>query len=326
MSDRCSDCDRYPSRRHVMGAAAALGAGLMLPRGLQAAPAPTGETLVQQLYGSLNQTQRAAICFGFDDPLRSKVNANWHIVKQRIAQTFNADQQDLIRQIFMSLHSEQYAKSVLGQVEHDNKGGLGACAVALFGTPGAPGSGKFEFVLTGRHVTRRCDGDSVTGAAFGGPIFYGHAARSDTESPRHEDNIYWYQAKTANEVFAALDPKQRELALSTAHRRERGTQTVDLSGEQVGIPVSELSADQQGLVRKTLSDLLAPFRKSDADEAMRMIDAAGGPAKLHMAFFSNQDVGGDGVWDVWQVQGPNMVWYFRGKPHVHTWVNIADPV
>lgn len=33
----------------------------------------------------------------------------------------------------------------------------------------------FEFVLTGRHCTRRCDGDSVEGAAFGGPLFYGHA-------------------------------------------------------------------------------------------------------------------------------------------------------
>jgi hypothetical protein len=28
------------------------------------------------------------------------------------------------------------------------------------------------------------------------------------------------------------------------------------------------------------------------------------------------------VWDVWQIEGPNMLWYFRGAPHVHCWVNI----
>ena len=51
----------------------------------------------------------------------------------------------------------------------------GGSSVAIFGEPG---SGKFQFVLTGRHCTRRCDGDSVEGAAFGGPLFYGHAAKS----------------------------------------------------------------------------------------------------------------------------------------------------
>jgi hypothetical protein len=27
---------------------------------------------------------------------------------------------------------------------------------------------------------------------------------------------------------------------------------------------------------------------------------------------------------VWQLEGPNMVWYFRGDPHVHVWVNVRD--
>jgi len=33
-------------------------------------------------------------------------------------------------------------------------------------------------------------------------------------------------------------------------------------------------------------------------------------------------VGNDGVWDVWQLESPTMVWYFRGSPHVHVWVNL----
>ena len=62
----------------------------------------------------------------------------------------------------------------------------------------------------------------------------------------------------------------------------------------------------------------------DADEAMKLVEA-GGVENLHLAFYKNQDLGNDGVWDVWQVEGPHMVWYFRGAPHVHTWVNIKDP-
>ena len=80
----------------------------------------------------------------------------------------------------------------------EDGGGLGAYSVAVFGEPGA---GKFEFVLTGRHCTARCDGDSVEGAAFGGPIFYGHASRSFNETPDHPDNVYWFQALRANEVW-----------------------------------------------------------------------------------------------------------------------------
>ena len=37
-------------------------------------------------------------------------------------------------------------------------------------------------------------------------------------------------------------------------------------------------------------------------------------------------MGKDEIWDVFQIEGPNMVWYFRGKPHVHTWLHIKDHV
>jgi hypothetical protein len=43
-----------------------------------------------------------------------------------------------------------------------------------------------------------------------------------------------------------------------------------------------------------------------------------------MAFYKNHDIGNDGVWDVWQIEGPAMLWYFRGEPHVHTWVHVRQ--
>jgi hypothetical protein len=174
-------------------------------------------------------------------------------------------------------------------------------------------------------VTRRCDGDSVEGAAFGGPIFYGHQAGSDDEErPDHPDNVYWYQSKRANEVFQMLDGKQRSVALVDRLRREHATETVKLTGlktGQPGIPLRDLSRDQRDHVRKVMADLLAPFRKADADEAMKLVEANGFD-DLHLAFSKSGDLGGDGVWDVWQIEGPAMLWYFRGSPHVHSWVNI----
>ncbi len=291
---------------------------------LVAAPPKTAtpETLVTTLYKSLTEQQRAAVAFPFDHPLRLKVDNNWHITDKKISQFFTPDQQAMIKEIFMAIHSPEYAETVYKQVEHDSaKEGFGGSSIALFGEPGR---GKFEFVLTGRHCTRRCDGDSVEGAAFGGPIFYGHAAQGFHEKPDHPGNAYWYQAKRANEVFKMLDGKQRKLALLGEGREEKGTDTVKLTGQKTGLPgtpMTELTRDQKDMVRKVMADVLAPFRKQDADEAMKLVEENGFD-HLHMAFYQNQDVGKDGVWDVWQIEGPAMLWYFRGDPHVHTWVHI----
>jgi hypothetical protein len=350
-SRNCPDCTPFTRRDFLKGTVAgaatvaAAGAGMMglggMPRIASAAEAlipkvSASESLVAQFYKTLSDQQKKVICFGFDHPLRSKVDNNWFIIddeKGRIKTLLNKDQQQMVRDIFRGLHSEEYADKVIEQVESDNKEdgeGFNSCAVAMFGEPGQ----KFEFVFTGRHVTRRCDGNSVVGEGFGGPIFYGHAAHGFNEKANHPDNIYWFQGLQANEVYKALDGKQRKIALRQDPRPEKHTETVALSRSAkslTGMPVSELSADQKGLVRKVMADLLAPFRKSDSDRAMAMIEA-GGFDNLHMSFYNtfpdgkSADIGDDGVWDVWQLEGPNMIWYFRGSPHVHTWVHVREPV
>ncbi len=289
----------------------------------QAAKSGKSETLVQQFAKTLTEAQRAKVWFPFDDRKRTLVDNNWHIVDEKLGSFFTKDQQAMVREIFLGLHSPEYAEKVMQQVVHDSgKAGFEDSSVALFGEPA---SGKFEFVLTGRHCTRRCDGDSVEGAAFGGPIFYGHAAKSFNEEADHAGNVYWYQAKRANAVFQMLDGKQREKALLARGREETGNDTVKLQGKNAnieGLAVADMTKDQREGVHGVMRDLLAPFRKEDTDEAMKFIEATGFE-KLHMAFYKSGDIGNDGVWDVWQIEGPNMVWYFRGAPHVHVWVNIA---
>ena len=315
----CPDCD-HSGRREFLKTAALGTAGIAVA-GAASRFTGSSETVVTSLHSSLTPQQKAKMAFPFDHPLRSQVDNNWMITPMKIAEFFTADQQAMIEEIFKGLHNPEFIDKVMYHVQED-AGGLGNYSVALFGTPG---TGAFEFVLAGRHCTVRCDGDSVAGAAFGGPIFYGHASQRFDEAPDHPKNVYWYQAKRANQVFQALSGKQREAALLGDPREEKATATVALKkkGDRIpGLPVSDMTRDQRELVDKVLADLLLPYRKKDADEAMKYIRENGGVEGLTMSFYKNLDIGNDGVWDVWQLESPNVIWYFRGAPHVHTWVNI----
>ena len=103
---RCPDCDRDLDRRDFLKVTAAgvaapvlLGqAGRLLAEEKGAKSQP--ETLVTQLYKSLNDKQRQGCTYTFDDPLRQQVNNNWFITKLRIAKDFNPDQQKLSEEIF----------------------------------------------------------------------------------------------------------------------------------------------------------------------------------------------------------------------------------
>ncbi len=325
------DCYRQFSRRRFLktsaaAAGAAIVPGIALPHATAAkASQPLqSETLVKTLYQSLTDAQKGKVCFDFDHRLRHEIDNNWFVVRDYRVRDYSKDQQAMIREIFMKMHSEEYADQVMKQVLEDSgRAGFGECSIALFGKPD---TGKFQFVLTGRHTTRRCDGDSVEGTAFGGPIFYGHAAQSFYEKPHHPGNVYWYQAQRANAVYQMMDGKQRAKALMEWSRDEQGKKTVALTGKNEGldgIRMTELSTDQKNEVRKTLDDLLLPFREADRRESLKLIEESGFD-NLHLAFYKGEDVGDDGVWDVFQIEGPNMVWYFRGDPHVHSWVHIKD--
>lgn len=320
----CPDCEDGWTRRDFVKAVgtAALAAGAA-PLARTATAAPTSscaaETAAKRLYESLNDSQRKVICFDFDHPLRKTINANWAITKPTIDDFFSKEQQATIDEIFRGVTSPDGYERFLKQME-DDAGGLGQYHVALFGTPG---SGKFEFEMTGRHMTIRADGDSVENVAFGGPIIYGHG-EGDGQAGL-PGNVFYYQTKKANEVFAALDGKQREKALAPKAPPEN---QVPVQGPQAafpGIAVGELSKDQQALVESVIRVLLAPYRQEDVDEAMAILKAEGGLEKLHAAFYQSDNLGGDQEWDIWRLEGPGFVWHFRGSPHVHTYVNIARP-
>ncbi len=85
-----------------------------------------------------------------------------------------------------------------------------------------------------------------------------------------------------------------------------------------------MTGDQRLLVAEVLQKLVEPYRSTDRDEVARCLQAQGGLEKCALAFYREGDLGGDKVWDCWRLEGPAFVWYFRGTPHVHVWVNVAD--
>lgn len=343
-SSSCSDCPKSdsqpknaPGRREFLarsagsGLALVTGLGLWAPVQAKAQPTPTStaETAVKGLFETLTPEQKKAICFDWDHVdakrglLRTHVSNNWQITKPAIKSEFyTRKQQDLVHEIFKGIVSPEWYAKFLKQLKEDTGGKEwgNEQSIALFGKPG---EGKFEFVMTGRHMTLRADGNTEDHVAFGGPIFYGHAGQSFNEKPHHPGNVFWHQAVMANKVFGMIDPKQQQKALVEVRPHESEVAFKGPKGTFTGIKVAELASEQKAELAKVLNGLLEPFRKDDQQEALACLKKQGGLDQCYLSFYKEGALE-DGEWDNWRLEGPSFVWYFRGTPHVHVWVNVAD--
>jgi len=333
----CPDCDAIERREFLQSAAVAAatlaGGGAIwqaVPR-VVAAPSPssTAETAVKAFYGSLTAEQKKEICFDWDHQdkarglLRTHVSNFWAITKPRVASSYyTKDQQQLVLEIFKGMFNPEWYPKFLKQLKDDQGKEWGSgLSCAIFGQPG---TGKFEFVLTGRHMTVRADGDSTSHVALGGPIFHGHAATGFNEKVHHPDNIFWDQAVQANKVYQILDGKQQEKALVAKRPAETAVGFRGADGKYPGLACADMSKDQKAAVEKVLLSLIEPYRKEDQDDVQECLKKQGGLDKCSLAFYKEGDIGDDGEWDNWRLEGPSFVWYFRGQPHVHIWINVAD--
>lgn len=337
----CPECDDgrdheggMPNRsrrdflRTLGGGTVALVAGGVLNTRLLAAEgverkAGPAEDLIRELYASLDDKQKKEVVQPWDhagDGRPTRLSTfNAAPLNKKIADTYTPAQQDLVKKTLKAILSGDEAYERL--TRHgtwDSSGSFEGCGAVLFGDP--TGKDKFSWVFAGHHLTLRCDGNSEPGAAFGGPMYYGHSANGYADS-----NVYLYQTHKVHEVFDALDEDQRKRALAPTNPGD-GLRAIRFrpDGEPVpGIAYKDLSADQQKLVETVMRTLLGPFRKEDGDEVMQLIKANGGMEKIHLAFFRDGELAGRQRWDVWRLEGPGFVWNFRVLPHVHCFVNIA---
>jgi hypothetical protein len=211
----------------------------------------------------------------------------------------------------------QVEKDLMGKVKNTP-------SVGFFGTPADQ---NFEFIYTGHHVTRRCNAHTDQGMGFAGePIFYGNFAKAFRETKDHEGNPFWYQGLLFNEFYTALDGKQQEKILVGIEPRDENPATViqKRKTDLPGLCGADLSKDQQAKLLDTMRRMLACFRSDDVDATMKTIEDNKLVERLFISCYGGAfDVGSDKVWDTWQIEGPEMVWYFRGMPHIHGYFHLA---
>ena len=328
----CPECDHPPAvdRRRFLrtigtGAVAVLGSGGLHPplASARAEAARQAEAMVKELVAGLSADQRKKLVRPWDqkqpDGTPTRLGMfNAPVGESVIHKEYTKPQGELLAKLFRSLCNgdDGYRRLSRGG-DFDDSGAFDNIGCLVFGDPK---EGKYSLMFAGHHLTLRCDGDSEEGAAFGGPLYYGHSPNGYSDK-----NVFAYQTKSVRTLFDALDPKQRTAAVLTGSPGELAPSVKFRKAAEArpGLPIGEMTRDQQELVEKVMRDLVSPYRKEDGDEVLAVIKANGGMDKIGLAFYQDPKPTDNQPWHFWRLEGPGFVWNFRVLPHVHTYVNVS---
>jgi len=94
-------------------------------------------------------------------------------------------------------------------------------------------------------------------------------------------------------------------------------------GSFPGRPVAELTADGQELAKQLVERILSTYPAEDVKFAWECLEANGGVKALSLSYYLHGVDGDIPEGQVFRLEGPAAVFYFRGYPHVHAFLNIA---
>jgi len=336
--------DRRKFIRVVGGTTAAVAVGAVAT-GPAAALAPPkerkprpAEELIRELFSTLKDEQKKKVALAYDHgkargrrPTRQGMY-NAAIMNVRIDTVYTKAQTELVERIVKAMSSGDVGyRQISRNGKWDGSKAFERCGAMFFGAPSdrpttGPNANKWAFVFSGHHMTIRCDGDSEEGAAWGGPIYYGHSPNGWSRG-----NVFNYQTRRVVSVYEALNGQQQKQALITKGNPGEQAGSVQFKAKaenRPGVPYADLTKDQKALVEKVMADVLSPYRKEDVEEVMAIIKKNGGMEKIKLAFYSDNYEGAkttkDQPWSFWRLEGPGFVWNYRALPHVHTFVNISS--
>ncbi len=240
-----------------------------------------------------------------------------------IANVYTPAQQELIERIVKAMCSgDDGYRRISRNGRWDASGAMKNCGAMVYGDP--LGKDKFAWVFAGHHLTIRCDGNSEEGAAFGGPMYYGHSPHGYSRG-----NIFFYQTRSVMTLHNALSGAQRDKAVVKKGKPGEGAGSVRFKAraeDRPGIRTEDLTRDQKKLVQQVMRDILSPYRQEDVDEVMAIVAKNGGMDKIHMAFYPDGLTDTKAPWHFWRLEGPGFVWNYRVLDHVHTFVNISSKI
>ena len=311
-------------------AAAVAVAGSAAPT-LRAAERPVraakpAEGMIRELFAGLSADQKKKVALPWDHGAKGSAIPtrlgmyNAPIAKLPIKEAYKKPQQELLDRIFRAICSDDDGyKRLSRDGDFDGSESFDGIGALIFGEP--TDDKPYSLVFAGHHLTVRCDGNSEEGAAFGGPMYYGH-----TPNGYSDKNVFHYQTKEVLKLFDALEGKQRKAAVlkGTPGEQAKSVEFRKAGDPHPGLAVREMTPDQRELVERVMRAVLSPYRKEDADEVMDIVKANGGMDAIHFAFYEDKEMTDRQPWHFWRLEGPGFVWNFRVLPHVHTYVHIRN--
>lgn len=299
----------------AIGAAGFYGGYRLLPPG-PSATLESVDALAQRLYLSLDARQRADACVSYDHPLRQYHNRGvWG--GGRSALLFTRAQRRMLTDLMYSGLSTE-GRQRIPKEYFTRLPGVHSMRVLISGDPTA---GPYQVILTGAHVNLRVGGKSREGAAFGGPQIYGDQ-RGDGRAGL-PGNLYREQFLLAQQLLHSLDEGRKKQALVEEAPVQTGIELQGRHGSFAGIPVAELTPESKGVARVLVDKILSTYPPADVAYARDCLAANGGNDGLYLSYYQHGEDGDIPEAQVFRLEGPGAVFYFRGHPHVHAFINVA---
>jgi hypothetical protein len=296
------------------------GAGLLGYEVVPPSPSPTLEpvdSLARQLYETLDAEQRADTCVAYDHPLRQYHNRGVWGGGREVVFGFTRQQRRLLTDLMYAGLSTE-GRSRVPEEYFAQWSGVQTMRVLICGNPATP---PYQIILTGAHVNLRLGGRSREGAAFGGPQVYGD--QRGNEHPGLPGNVYRDQFLVAQRLLRRLDSARQKRAILDEAPVQTGVELQGRRGTFPGLGVSELDADDQKVARALVARMLATYPAPDVAFAQACLQANGGVEGLFFSAYQHGEDGDIPEGQVFRLEGPGAVLYFRGYPHVHAFINIA---
>ena len=297
---------------------AALGAGAryaLLPPSRSGSLSSASELAIR-IYDSLDATARKQACVDYDHPLRQYHNRGVNGGGLWITPLTLGWEQ---RQMMTDLLYAGLSEAGQSRIPHEyflQYPGVHLLSLLICGNPKEP---PYQIVLTGPHLNLRIGGASREGVAFGGPLVYGDQ-RGDSERGL-PGNLYRYQFEMGDRLFQSLRPEEREAAVQAESPIQTMIDLLGSDGKFAGVSIAALSAESKALARTLIDGILSTYPAEDVAYAWKCLEANGGIDGLWLSYYREGDAGGG--YQIFRLEGPAAIFYFRGYPHVHAFINIG---
>jgi len=275
------------------------------------------DSLARRFYTGLNDEQRAETCVKYDHPLRQYHNRGVWGGGRAVVFGFTREQRGLLTDLLYAGLSANGRKRVPEEY-FARWTGVHELRVLICGDPTAP---PYQVIFTGTHLNLRVGGTSREGAAFGGPQVYGD--QHGNERVGLPGNVYRGQFLIGQRLLRTLDDGRRKHALIEKAPVQTQIELQGRHGSFPGIPVAELTQEGKGLARELVEEILSTYPPDDVTYARECLEANGGVHALFLSYYLHGEDGDIPEAQVFRLEGPAAVFYFRGYPHVHAFLNVA---